>query len=63
MEPTSVVEALTVFACRLTVGAVCLFTPLSIEGGSYEGEPRFSTLRKLARALDIEAQELHPDAD
>jgi ribosome-binding protein aMBF1 (putative translation factor) len=26
-------------------------------------EPRFSTLRKLARALDVEARELHPDED
>ena len=26
-------------------------------------EPRFSTLRKLARALDVEPLELHPDAD
>jgi transcriptional regulator with XRE-family HTH domain len=34
-----------------------------IEGGSFEGEPRFSTLRKLAGALDLEPLELHPDAD
>ena len=33
-----------------------------IEGGEIK-EPRFSTLRKLARALDVDPRELHPDAD
>jgi transcriptional regulator with XRE-family HTH domain len=33
-----------------------------IEGGEIL-EPRFSTLRKLARALDVEPRALHPDED
>lgn len=33
-----------------------------IEGGDIT-EPRFSTLRKLARALDVPPLELHPDED
>jgi hypothetical protein len=32
------------------------------EGGDIL-EPRFSTLRKLARALDVEPRTLHPDED
>jgi len=33
-----------------------------IEGGEIT-EPRFSTLRKLARTLDVEPQALHPDEE
>ena len=33
-----------------------------IEGGEIL-EPRFRTLRKLARALDVAPLELHPDED
>jgi transcriptional regulator with XRE-family HTH domain len=33
-----------------------------IEGGDIL-EPRFSTLRKLADALDVDRRQLHPDED
>lgn len=33
-----------------------------IEGGEIK-EPRFSTLKKLAAALDVAPRELHPDED
>jgi transcriptional regulator with XRE-family HTH domain len=33
-----------------------------IEGGDIL-EPRFSTLRKLADALEVDRRELHPDED
>jgi transcriptional regulator with XRE-family HTH domain len=37
-------------------------TIIRIERDQVRTEPHFSTLRKLARALDVEPRELHPDA-
>jgi transcriptional regulator with XRE-family HTH domain len=37
-------------------------TIIRIERDKVRTEPHFRTLRKLARALDIEPSELHPDA-
>jgi transcriptional regulator with XRE-family HTH domain len=37
-------------------------TIIRIERGQLRTEPHLSTLRKLARALDVEPRELHPDA-
>jgi transcriptional regulator with XRE-family HTH domain len=37
-------------------------TIIRIERDQLRTEPHFSTLRKLARALDVEPRELHPDA-
>jgi transcriptional regulator with XRE-family HTH domain len=37
-------------------------TIIRIERGQVRTEPHFSTLRKLAAALDVEPRELHPDA-